>query len=176
MRTSRSVAPDSVWPLGLQPTGLLRPWDSPGRNTGVGGHCLLQGVFLTQGSSRHLLCLLHWRADSSPPHHGKAPHCSSRTKDGSKGQWGLRLLTMSLFLALVLVNVVPAWVHLLSIKRFFRGVNKHWETRTANVGGFVVWVCQFLWYLLFFWGDFVSYYFCLSIDLWRMDLVQGWRH
>ena len=27
---------------GLQPTMLLRPWDSPGKNTGVGCHFLLQ--------------------------------------------------------------------------------------------------------------------------------------
>ena len=33
---------DSVRPHGLQPTGLLRPWDSPGKNTGVGCHFLLQ--------------------------------------------------------------------------------------------------------------------------------------
>ena len=33
---------DSVRPHGLQPTRLLRPWDSPGKNTGVGCHCLLQ--------------------------------------------------------------------------------------------------------------------------------------
>ena len=26
-----------------QPTRLLSPWDSPGKNTGVGGHFLLQG-------------------------------------------------------------------------------------------------------------------------------------
>ena len=29
-------------PHGLQPTGLPRPWDSPGKNTGVGCHFLLQ--------------------------------------------------------------------------------------------------------------------------------------
>ena len=29
------------------PTGLLRPWDSPGKNTGVGCHALLQGIFPT---------------------------------------------------------------------------------------------------------------------------------
>ena len=28
---------------------LLCPWDSPGKNTGVGGHVLLQGIFPTQG-------------------------------------------------------------------------------------------------------------------------------
>ena len=27
------------------------PWDSPGKNTGVGYHFLLQGIFLTQGSN-----------------------------------------------------------------------------------------------------------------------------
>ena len=40
------------------------------RNTGVGCHFLLQGVFSNQGSNPHLLCLLHWQADSLPlvPH------------------------------------------------------------------------------------------------------------
>ena len=33
---------DSVWPHGLQPSRLLHPWDSPGKNTGVGCHFLLQ--------------------------------------------------------------------------------------------------------------------------------------
>jgi len=28
---------------------LLYPWDSPGKNTGVGCHALLQGIFPTQG-------------------------------------------------------------------------------------------------------------------------------
>ena len=44
-----------VWffcdPRGLWPTRLLCLWDSPGRNTGVGCHFLLQGIFLTQGSN-----------------------------------------------------------------------------------------------------------------------------
>ena len=38
---SRSVMLDSLWPHGLQPTSLLHPWDFPGKNTGVGCHCLL---------------------------------------------------------------------------------------------------------------------------------------
>ena len=38
---SRSVVSDSSRPHGLQPTRLLRPWDFPGRSTGVGCHCLL---------------------------------------------------------------------------------------------------------------------------------------
>ena len=43
--------------------------DFPGKNTGVGCHFLLQGVFPTQGSNPHLLCLLHGEANSLPPHH-----------------------------------------------------------------------------------------------------------
>ena len=43
---------------------LLSPRDSPGKNTGVGCHALLQGIFLTQGSNLHLLHLLHWQAGS----------------------------------------------------------------------------------------------------------------
>ena len=46
---SRSVVPNSLRPHGLQPARLFCPWDSPGRNTGVGCHALLQGIFLTQG-------------------------------------------------------------------------------------------------------------------------------
>ena len=34
---------------------LLCPWDSPGKNTGVGCHFLLQGSFPTQGSNLHLM-------------------------------------------------------------------------------------------------------------------------
>ena len=36
------VVSDSERPHGLQPTGLLHPWDFPGKSTGVGCHCLLQ--------------------------------------------------------------------------------------------------------------------------------------
>ena len=39
---SRSVVSDSERPHGLQPTRLLRPWDSPGERTGVGCHRLLR--------------------------------------------------------------------------------------------------------------------------------------
>ena len=42
-----------------EPTRLLSAWDFPGKNTGVGCHFVLQGLFLTQGSNPHLLCLLH---------------------------------------------------------------------------------------------------------------------
>ena len=37
-----SVMSNSVWPHGLLSTRLLYPWDSPGKNTGVGFHFFLQ--------------------------------------------------------------------------------------------------------------------------------------
>ena len=46
---SRSVVSNSLQPHGLEPTRFLCPWDSPGKNTGVGCHSLLQGISLTQG-------------------------------------------------------------------------------------------------------------------------------
>ena len=46
----------------------LCPWNSPGKNTGVGGHSLLQGIFLTQGSN---LGLLHCR---------QIPYCLSQQR------------------------------------------------------------------------------------------------
>ena len=43
---------------------LLYPWDSPGKNTGVGFHDLLQGIFPTQGLNLGILHLLHWQVSS----------------------------------------------------------------------------------------------------------------
>ena len=48
LRTPRSIA-----------CQLLCPWDFPGKNTVVGCHFLLQGLFPTQRSNPHLL---HWQA------------------------------------------------------------------------------------------------------------------
>ena len=55
------------------PTRLLRPWDSPGKSTGVCCHALLQGIFPTQGSNP---CLLRWQAGSSLLSHLESPPLS----------------------------------------------------------------------------------------------------
>ena len=59
------VAPSypTLQPHGLGLTRLFCPWDSPGKNTGVGYHFLLQGIFPTQKSNPGLL---HCQADSIP--------------------------------------------------------------------------------------------------------------
>ena len=45
----RSALSNSLRPHGLQPTRLLRPWDFPGKSTGVGCHCLLCPSWLQGG-------------------------------------------------------------------------------------------------------------------------------
>ena len=56
--------------------------DSPGKNTGVGCHALLQGIFLTQGLNPRLL---YWPANSLLPSHITPPawaspeHCPGLT-------------------------------------------------------------------------------------------------
>ena len=37
--------------MNYSPARLLCPWDFPSKNTGVGSHAFLQGIFLTQGSN-----------------------------------------------------------------------------------------------------------------------------
>ena len=61
-----SVVSDSLRAPGLQPVRLLCPQNFPGKNTGVGFHSLLQGIFLTKGLNSDLLCLLQWQVDSLP--------------------------------------------------------------------------------------------------------------
>ena len=55
-----------LWLHGLWPTRLLCPWNFPGKNTRMGCHFLLQGIFLTQGLN---LYLLHWPVESLPLSH-----------------------------------------------------------------------------------------------------------
>ena len=43
---SRSVVSNPQRPHGLQPSRLLRPWNFPGKSTGVGCHCLLLHVLV----------------------------------------------------------------------------------------------------------------------------------
>ena len=53
----------ALWTLAHQ---VSLPWDSAGKNTGMGCHALLQGIFPTQGLNPQLLDLLHWQVGSLP--------------------------------------------------------------------------------------------------------------
>ena len=57
------LCPVTIWTVASR---VLCPWDSPGKNTGVGCHFLLQGIFLTKGLNPCLLSLLNWQVGSLP--------------------------------------------------------------------------------------------------------------
>ena len=61
---------DSVRPHGRQPTRLPRPWDSLGKNTGVGCHFLLQCVKVKSLSHVQVLATAWTAAHQAPPSMG----------------------------------------------------------------------------------------------------------
>ena len=63
-----SVLSDSLWPHGLYTSRLLGPWgfSRQGNWRNLKTPCLLQGIFLTQGSTLHLWHLLLWQVGSLP--------------------------------------------------------------------------------------------------------------
>ena len=74
-------------PMDCNPPGSSGPWDSPGKNTGVGCHALLQGIFPTQGSNPSLL---NRQANSLPLSHLRSPICCSSNRKkthGSRQDW-----------------------------------------------------------------------------------------
>ena len=91
---------DSVWPQRQQPPRLPHPWDSPGKNTGVGCHCLLQCMKVKSESEVAQSCLTPSDPmDCSPP--GSSVHgtCQARV------YWnGLPLPSLILSLGLSLIN------------------------------------------------------------------------
>ena len=65
-----SVVSDSVWPQRQQPTSLPHPRDSPGKNTGVGCHFLLQCMKVkmkVKSLSRVQLFMTPWTAAHQAP-------------------------------------------------------------------------------------------------------------
>ena len=76
---------DSVRPHGLQPTRLLRPWDSPGKNTGVGCHFLLQCMKVESESEAAQSCPTLWTAAYQAPPDFHEVH----SKQSGKGRTNL---------------------------------------------------------------------------------------
>ena len=84
----------------------------PDKNTGVGCHLLLQGIFLTQGSNPSLL---QWLPDSLPLSHLESPLV----------KLPLRYFNMSLFFAHLLGNMIktylPRYYSLVALPLFLLG-------------------------------------------------------
>ena len=79
----------------------LRPWDSPGKNTGVDCHSLLQRIFLTHGRN---LGLLHCRQILYRRRHGILPSLLCGYITHMKFSWvHLFLFAFSLFFPHILI-------------------------------------------------------------------------
>ena len=82
---SRSVMSNSLWPPGLcSPPGSSVHEDSPGKNTGVSCHALLQGIFPTQGLNPGLL---HCKWILYRLSHQGCPHYLDKFKQISETAW-----------------------------------------------------------------------------------------
>ena len=64
---SPSILSSSLWPYGLQPTRLLGLSDFPSKNTGIGSHFFLQGIFPTQWSNLTQVSCIAGRFFSAEP-------------------------------------------------------------------------------------------------------------
>ena len=85
-------------PCGLQPVRLLCPWDSPGKNPGVGSCSLLQGIFPTQGLNPGLLWILyHLSHQGSPRILGWVAYPFSRGSFQPRNRTGVSCITGRFF-------------------------------------------------------------------------------
>ena len=95
----RSVVSNTSRPHGLQPTKLFCSWTSPGKNTGVGNHSLLQGIFPTQRLSlgllqcRQILYCLSQQNDLDN-HDGVVTHLESDILE-YEAKWSLESITVN---------------------------------------------------------------------------------
>ena len=83
VRVTKSCS--TLRPHGLQPARLFCPWESPGKNAGVGSLSLLQGIFPNQGSNPGLLhCrqILYHLSHQGSPRVNIQPHVNHLRRKG----------------------------------------------------------------------------------------------
>ena len=95
--------PTLLCPYGLYATRLLCPWDSPGKNTGVGCRFLLQDLFLTQELN---LSLLHWQMESIPLSH----HASMYIYIHTHRNMNLKGERIKIQIELTVYFFMPLWI------------------------------------------------------------------
>ena len=126
-----SAISDSLRPDGLQPARLLCLWNSPGKNTRVGSHFLLQEIFPTKRSN---LGLLHCRQIIYRLNHWGA-HCSHVSY--------IKKSTSSLSLCLLLnsfctetqrtwTSISPGTRWVILIKTGFRSQSEFWPDSSPS--------------------------------------------
>ena len=114
---------NSAQPHRRQPTRLQRPWDSPGKNTGVGCYALLQGILPTQGLKPVLLhcrwilhCLSH---QGSPRILEWVAYPLSRGSSWPRNQTGVACIASGFLTSCVTREVTQSVFYSLPIKNSF---------------------------------------------------------
>ena len=119
---------------GLQPARLLCPWDSPGKNPGMGCHFLLQGIFTTQESNPGLL---HCRQILYQLSYKGSP--KEMFKVIELNIWNYKTTCMASFTCVTLrINVnFPGWKRESDIKKIIYIQQIHWTTllKRLNIQG-----------------------------------------
>ena len=122
------IMSDTLQPHGCNPARLLYPLDSPGKNTGVGCHFLLQGIFPTQGLDLHFLCLLHCQADSLPLHHLGTPkkdiHMSNKHRKWYSTSLIIRIMQLKTTVRYHLTHVEMTVIKKTHTKKMLEDVEK----------------------------------------------------
>ena len=96
-----SVVSDSMRPHRRQPTRLPHPWDSPGKNTGVGCHFLLQWVKVkSENEVAQSYPTLSDPIDCSPP--GSSAHGILQAR---ALEWGAIAFPVTYFSILLLMGI-----------------------------------------------------------------------
>ena len=118
MKWSCSVMSNSFRPLGLQPTMFLRPWNFPGKSTGMGCHFLLQRIFPTQGLNLdlpHCRQTLYYLSHQGNPSFGKEfllwkgrSHMATPHQQGWKMYHWVSMCFVSTALAKVFMSASPS--------------------------------------------------------------------
>ena len=122
---------DSVRPHRRQPTRLPRPWDSPGKNTGVGCHFLLQCMNVKSESEVAQSCLtLRDPMDCSLP--GSSIHGIFQAR---VLEWGAIAFSINLILTWYSGLYIQIWSHisgkfLFYLKSYFKSMS-HWPQEVS---------------------------------------------
>ena len=120
---------DSVRPHRRQPTRLPRPWDSPGKNTGVGCHFLLKCMQLKRESEVAVM------SDSSGPH-GLQPTrllCPWDFPGKSTGVGCHCLLHMEYYSAIKKNEIMPFAATWMELEIMILSEVSQWKTNTCHI-------------------------------------------
>ena len=154
-----SVVSDSVRPHRRQPTRLPRPWDSPGKNTGVGCHFLLQCMKMKSESEVAQSCLtlsdpmdcslpgssihgifqatvLEWGANRTSISQFSSVQSLSHVRLFASSQTAARQAPLSLEFSRQTILVWVAFILQYKIKRFFLFLSSSSRQSRTRLGDF----------------------------------------